>query len=364
MAILLRTTALLFLLVSLLPLSGFAQNDAVVYGALGDRSAPAAWTFRIAFWRDPDLAALVSRQREDSLDDKLWRDPDFAALVSRQHEDSLNEKLSRFGERLKTEMGKELQAVGFGDFTITLIEDYDRLEDERLKGDGFYLLHCDPAMYLLGKAFLETNREEDPYAPLVEEVSPEEAGMYGAAIWVRKDSNIHEVRDLVRRHIAIPHHSSLMGGALQRAALLQGPEPHIREGLTEGTGDYELTTCGSTSDTLFRLATGLATEKPIEAAFLPLQGPGFRLVLRELGLKTIADLPFRVLSSIPTDSLPGFPLLVNTYFLRKHPQLCQHLKEMLLRERFPYRWGEVDVKSMKQLAQDLAPLSSFESIAP
>ncbi len=331
-----------FLFLCLHPLVGSAQNDAIVYGGLGDRSALASWTFRIAFWRDPDLADLVPRKREDSL----------------------VEKLSDFGERLRSEMGAELHDAGFGDFTITLIEDYDRLKDERLKGEGFHLLHCDPALYLLGKTFLESNREEDPYAVLVEEATPENAGSRGAAIWVRKDSTIREIRDLSRRHAAIVHRSALLGGALQRAELLRGPEQRMREGLTEGTGDYELTTCGSVSDALLRLATGLATEIPIEAAFLPLEGPGFRLVQRELGKKSIAELPFRVLSTIPADSLPGFPLLVNSYFLGKHPGICLNLKRFFLRERFPYRWMEPNTGVLNQLAQELEPLSSFESVAP
>ncbi len=336
-----RATAL-FILLSLLPLAGFTQNNAVVYGSLGDRSAPASWTFRIAFWRDPDLADMVARKGEDSLD----------------------EKLSNFGERFKTQMGRELLSAGFGDFTISLIEDYDRLKDERLKGEGFHLLHCDPAMYLLGRAFLETNREEDPYEILVEEVSQENTASRGVAIWVRNDSSIRAISDLSRRHVAIVHRSSLLGGAIQRAALLRGPEPRLREGLTEGTGNYELTTCGSVSDALLRLATGLATEKPIEAAFLPLEGPGFRLTLREMGLKNISDLPFRVLTTFPTDSLPGFPLLVNSYFLRQYPLLCDHLKQMLIRERFPYQWRVPNTGFMNQLAQALEPLSSFESVTP
>jgi hypothetical protein len=261
-------------------------------------------------------------------------------------------------------MGKELHAAGFGDFTITLIEDYDRLKDERLKSDGFHLLHCDPATYLLGKSFLESNREEDPYEVLLQEASPEDTGSQGAAIWVRKDSSIREIQDLALKHIAMAHPFSLMGGALQRAALLRGPDRPLREGLTEGIGDFVVTTCGSVSDAFFRLATGLATEKPIEAAFLPLEGPGVRLVLRELGKKSVDELPFRALTTLPTDSLPGFPLLANSYLIRQHPALRESLKRMLLRERFPYRWDEAGVEAMNQLSRDLAPLSSAESAAP
>ena len=336
-----RATALFFLL-SFFPLTGSTQNEAIVFGSLGDRSAPASWTFRIAFWRDPDLADMVARKGEDSLD----------------------EKLSNFGERFKNEMGRELQSAGFGDFTITLIEDYDRLKDERLKGEGFHLLHCDPAMYLLGRSFLETNREDDPYEILVEEASQENTASRGAAIWVRKNSSIRAISDLSRRHVAIVHRSALLGGAIQRAALLRGPEPRLREGLTEGTGNYELTTCGSVSDALLRLATGLATETPIEAAFLPLEGPGFRLTLREMGLKTISELPFRILTTVPTDSLPGFPLLVNSYFLRQHPMWGDRLKKMLTRERFPYQWMAPNTEIMNQLAETLEPLSLFESVTP
>lgn len=344
MVFVLRATAL-FLFLYLLPLTGSAQNDAVVYGGLGDRSTPASWTLQIAFWRDPDLAEVASRKREDNL----------------------NEKLTQFGERLKNEIGEELHAAGFGDFTITLIEDYDRLKDERFKRDGFHLLHCDPAMYLLGKAFLESHHEEDPYQVLLEEASQENRGSSGAAVWVRKDSSLRDLQDLSRRHVVITNRFSLMGGALQRAKLLRDLTPPLREGLTEGSGDYEVTTCGSDSDALLRLATGLATESPIEAAFLPLEGPGFRLVMRDLGMKSMEELPFRVLSSASTDSFPCFPLLVNTFFSRQHPAICANLKRLLLserRERLPYHWREVNPEAMKRLAQDLAPLTSIESTSP
>ncbi|MBK7496802.1 MAG: hypothetical protein IPI28_15925 [Candidatus Omnitrophica bacterium] len=56
---------LLLFLVFCSPASAI-ENGAIAYEQLAV-STTASWTFRIAFWRDPDLAALASKRSSDAL---------------------------------------------------------------------------------------------------------------------------------------------------------------------------------------------------------------------------------------------------------------------------------------------------------
>jgi hypothetical protein len=330
--ILMRPFITIFLLTGLSPTWSY-ENNAIVYEQLSV-SATASLTFRIALWRDPDLV-LLSKRKEG---------------------DALKEKLALFAHRMAEQFGKELTARGFGDLTISLIQDYDRLKDERLNGSTYQIIHCDPAIYLLGKEFLESNEEEDPYQLVVEEIPPESQAIPEAVIWIRKDSTIQDLRDLRRHHIAVVHRYSLLGGALQRAYLSEDETHPLHEGLLEGAGDYDVTVCGSVSDALFRLATGLATEKPIEAAFLPRLAPGFLLVMREMGFSSPEDLPFRPLKSWQQPNLPGNSLLVHRELSHGNTQFLDDLQKFLTRERFPLRWKIPNFDLLTALKDSLDPI--------
>lgn len=334
----------LFLLLSLfIGKSAFAiESGAIAYEQLAV-STTASWTFRIAFWRDPDLAALASKRSSDAL----------------------KAKISLLAQRIIKEMGRDLLANGYGDISISLIEDYDRLKDERLRGNVFHVLHCDPSLFCLGNQFLSASQEEDPYILLAEEIpGADSTPPSDAGIWVRKDSEISRVHDMERRHVAIVNRFSLLGGAIQRASLLTDPVNPFEESLPQKAGDYDITPCGSVSDALYRLATGLASEKPIEIAFLPLEAPGFSLVMKEMGVKTLQELPFRKISTIPARDLPSFLLLGNRLLVRENQEFWRRLTHFFLDEKFPYRWKAPEGSSLERLDERLKPLFSLGSGQP
>ena len=332
---------LLLFLVFCSPASAI-ENGAIAYEQLAV-STTASWTFRIAFWRDPDLAALASKRSSDAL----------------------KAKISLLAQRIIKEMGRDLLASGYGDLSISLIEDYDRLKDERLRGNAFHVLHCDPSLFCLGNHFLTASHEEDPYILLAEEIpGADSTPSSDAGIWVRKESEINKVSEISRRHVAMVNRFSLLGGAVQRATLMADPSTPLEESLPQRTGDYDVTPCGSVSDALYRLATGLASEKPIDVAFLPLEAPGFSLVLKEMGIKSVEDLPFRTLSIIPSRDLPCFLLLGNRMLVRDNQEFWLHLTRFFLGEKFPYRWKPPDGSSLQRLEDRLQPLFSLGSGQP
>src|SRR5690606_29577906 len=125
-------------------------------------------------------------------------------------------------------------------------------------------------------------------------------------IWVREDSSIRSVvgeqgYDLTYRHVAIVDEHCLLGGALQRARLHSlGNRPFSATG-----EEYPRTSCGSVSDAILRLLTGLSSSwPPIEAAFLPLDSPGYREARDLLGLRRRDPLPIRLLATYEIEDLP------------------------------------------------------------
>jgi hypothetical protein len=296
---------------------GFAYEQIAI-------SPTAPLRFKIAFWKDPDLPP---RTRPSG------------------------DKLRLFARRLIAELGPDLAASGFGDLTISLIEDYDQLWDERWRV-GFDLIECDPAVFVALRTFFQGQAEEDPYELLVEE-EPLDPPPSTATIWVRKDSEINDLAALKRRHVAIVSKYCLLGGAIQKARLSLDLQESLEQGLA--------TECGSVSDAILRLITGVATDKPIEAAFLPLNSPGFRAAARDLGLKTPDDLPIRVLATFEEEPIPGYPLLVRQNLLQLHPDLKEKLRQFFLGEsalgdKAPYRWKEPSVERMKEISKELDSL--------
>jgi hypothetical protein len=315
--------------------------DAVAVNHFG--SGP--FTFRIAFFRDPDLAAQPFGPRRDTL----------------------VEKISLFVRRLTDTLGSDLEKAGFGDLSISLIEDYDRLWEERRRG-AFDLLHCDPAVFLIGEGYLEGGDFDDPYEVFLEESTGAEEPGPAAVIWVRGDSPLRDVRDLAGRHVVAVHRSCLLGGALQRAFLALNPSTHFPEPVEKSGGAYPLTECGSVSDAVLRLITGLANQAPVEAAFLPEQAPGLLLAAREMGLPSSAALPLRVLARIPTEPLPSNLLLLHRSLSEEKPEqragLIERIKAVLLAERTPFRWDEPGIECLGLLRERLGPLSRAREPQP
>lgn len=291
----------------------------------------------------------------------FWRDPDEAAVAALENGDPLHERLKLFARRLIQEASDVLIADSFGSLSVTLIQDYDRLYDERWTGVNYNLLHCDPAVHLEGRGFPSSGRFA-AYELFLEQ-DPDEADARGAGIWVNRESPIEEIGDLVNRHIARVHDSSLLGGALQRAELARHPRVRLRQGFTAGKGDYLATSCGSVSETIFRLITGLATERPIDAAFLPLSGPGFDWALREMNLRSVEDLPIRLLQSYEFEAQPRFPLLISR-IPEISPSLRDRLEQIFLEVKGPFQWSRPSMEYWNRMAERIGVPQRDTEIAP
>ncbi|MCG3199522.1 MAG: hypothetical protein GHCLOJNM_04040 [bacterium] len=289
-----------------------------------------------------------------SLQLAFWRDPDTALLLERHDADTLVEKLNQFAGRLREELGDNLAQAGIGEFSISLIEDYNRLMDERTTGT-IDLLMCEPGVFVLGRNYLQGVVIEDLYEVLLEEAPAGRRAPAEAAIWTRNDSEIRALKDLEGRHVALVHPAALLGGALQRAALAGNQNLRLHPGSDESGGNYQVTACGSVSDAVFRLITGLATDRPIEAAFLPFSAPGFLLALTEMGLETEADLPIRALETFKAEEAPGSALLLNRILARRSPDLVARISDVLIAEHGPFRWRRPDWKAWDRLRETLAP---------
>jgi len=121
--------------------------------------------------------------------------------------------------------------------------------------------------------------------------------------------------------------------------------------------EYERTECGSTSDAILRLVTGLASERPIEAAFLPVDSPGFQVARRALGLRRKEDLPIRLLARFPVEDSPGFPLLIGKYLRTCNPEIGAKLVSFFETQNIPpWRWKETTEEKYGNLQEELAPL--------
>ena len=287
-------------------------------------TATPEFTLRIGFWQDPDL----------SVDAKT----------------TLRNRLIYLGGLLKNGLSDDLAACRFSDLEVYVVDDYQVLREERRSGDFFDLLHCDQATYLIHNI-----GESDPYDVLVEEATSERMDESGAGIWVRADSAIKSVvgkrwQDLENRNVAIVDAGSLLGGALQEVRLTKDPDRPL------SNEAYTRTGCGSTSDAILRLITGLASEKPIEAAFLPLESPGFRLAKRALGLSPREDLPIRLLAEFKTDTLPGRPILAARYLLEGNPHLCRKMAAFFERQSIPWYWKPTNRDRYQDLRAELRPL--------
>jgi len=298
-------------------------------------SLPAIGTERADYYRQiPDSTSV------NPFNIALWVDPDL--LVYNQQ---LQEKIRRFGNGLLDEASAELKAANFGFISIEVLNDYERLLEERKNGI-FELLHCDQAVYLAGRS------QFDLYEVLLEQYREESPSAGAAGIWVREDSEIKELGDLVGRHIAAVHSYSLLGGALQQALLAVTPRSP-RPGEEGNYKPTKYTNCGSASDAILRLITGVATERPIEAAFIPTSSPGLSLAARLLGVDE-SGLPIELLETHPNTRLPGKPLLVSGLLKSEEPALVNCLKTFLVRQRVPYKWQNSGKERFVSLEHDLA----------
>jgi hypothetical protein len=297
------------------------EFSAVYYDSV---SVTPGFTLRIGFWQDPDLSGDAKT--------------------------TLRNRLIYLGGLLKEGLGEDLAACKFSDLEVYVLDDYQVLKDERRSGDYFDLLHCDQATYLI-----HGFGDSDPYDVLVEEATSERPDERGAGIWVRADSAIKSAagkqwQDLENRHVAIVDEGCLYGGALQEARLAKDADRPVSDEAYSRTG------CGSTSEAILRLITGLASEKPIEAAFLPLDSPGFKLAKRSLGLRPREDLPIRLLAEFDTDHLPGRPILAARYLLEGNPPLCRKLAAFFERQSIPWNWKSTNRARYQDLRAELRPL--------
>jgi len=284
--------------------------------------------FRIAFWRDPDLSRL-----------------EYSS-------ESFEEKIRRFAVEIQTALEGPLVEAGFGDIQISVIDDYGSLLEERSFG-RFNLLHCDPATYVLAR-----NEPYDPYTVLMEEASRTPAKSNEAIVWVTAESTYRDPRELVGTHIAIVDSHSLLGGAIQWARLSESlnwskPGP-----------PFEKVRTGSVSEAVLRLVTGLGTEKPIQAAFLPFDSSGFQVAAQMMGLKRTEDLPIRVLTKIQTGPLPGNPLLIDRYEVGPRPNLQRELVDFFTSQKLPWMWEKSSEERYKNLTQILSPLRAMDGDSP
>ncbi len=287
--------------------------------------------FRIAFWQDPDLSRL-----------------EFT------HE-SFQEKLRRFERDFILAMEGPLVEAGFGDIKISIIDDYENLLEERTFGN-FHLLHCDVATYLLPK-----NESFEPYTVLLEETPSEPLTSSHAVIWVTAESTYQEPQDLFGARVAIVDPYSLFGGTIQWARLWKAVG---RLGLGEGP-PFETVKTGAVSEGILRLVTGLGTESPIQAAFLPADGAGFQVAAQMLGLKRTEDLPIRILRKPAGIPIPGNPLLIDRYRLAEpYPGLTQQLGDFFESQKLPWSWKRSDDKRFEPLLQTLSPLRTLEAETP
>ena len=284
--------------------------------------------FRIAFWQDPDLSEL-----------------EFSY-------GSFQEKLRRLGRELETVLKGPLIQAGFGDIKISVISDYESLLEERTFG-RFHLLHCDPAVYLLAK-----NETFEPYTVLLEEVSKKPMTSSQAVIWVTKESTFNDPRDLLQTNIAVVDSYSLFGGAIQWARLSKGMNKI-------GSGPaFQTVSTGAVSEAVFRLVTGLGTENPIRAAFLPAESVGFQVAAQMMGLKRVEDLPIRILRRPTAIPLPGNPLLVDDFLMQSHPELREPLIQFFENQKLPWMWQRSSEERYEPLMENLAPLRSIGEDSP
>ena len=323
-----RRILIIGLALSSLLKAAFGQPAAVVYNPITE-ARPFRAEFKIGFWQDPDLSPNAR--------------------------ESLKNRLRPFSIRMIEKLGPTLAECGFTDLGIYLIEDYRLLHEERLKGD-FDLLHCDQAVYLVGKQYLPPGaREWEPYEVIAEEVLPEGTRKAQAGIWVREDSPIRKAAWLSGkkgRHFALVDDNCLLGGALQMARLA-GLHPSPLSATKE---DYFRTSCGSVTDAILRLLTGIANETPIEAAFLPVDSAGFLKARKALGLAREEDLPIRLLESFEVKNPPGPPLLATRFLLECRADLRTALTDFLSEQRSPWRWRESEASRYQELEEEIAPL--------
>lgn len=295
--------------------------------------------------------STLDSQKEAKFRIGFWQDPDLS-LLQFSH-DSFREKLRLFGRRFEQAMRDPLVAADFGDVKISIISDYETLFDERVLG-RFDLLHCDPASYVLLR-----NVVWDPYTPLLEETSRDPDGSKAAGIWVREDSPHRTPQDLVNKKIAIVAPTSLFGGALQRARLWNAGDRPLREGR-----EFRAIPTGSAAEGILRLVTGLGTDDPIEAAFLPGDGVGFQAAAQLLGVRRPESIPIRRIDEFASDEFPGPPLLINRITLETHPGLGDALAEFFEEEKLPWAWRRTEESQYERLAEILSQLPPIESDAP
>lgn len=306
-----------------------AGVSVVAFNPIIDSSTP-PWSFKIAFWRDPDLSDTL----KERLDYRIY-------LLS---------------NNLKEALGPDLVQCGYRDIEIYLIDDYRDLLTERGKGE-FHLLHCDPAAYLMGRLYPSPGLPHwDPYNQILEEVPPDDPEDRSCGVWVRSDSGVDRLSDLRGAHIAAVDGHCLLGGVLQKASL-SGPA-------ATAVAPFQTTDCGSTSDAILRLVTGLATERPIEAAFLPLRSPGVQKARRAMNLKRGENLPIRLLERFDGSALPGNSLLASRILEQCGPVLLDKLTRFLLEQTTPWEWRTPDPQRFKALEETLAPLFGKGGGAP
>jgi hypothetical protein len=203
-----------------------------------DSSTP-PWSFKVAFWRDPDLS--------DTLLERL----DY--------------RINLLSNSLKETLGSDLIACGYRDIEIYLIDDHRDLLAERGKGEFPPPLRSGP--YRWGGSISPGLEDWDPYEPILEEI-PSEVGGRGCGVWVRADSKIETVSvraPTSRRWMGIASSAVSAKAALAGRSKTGGPSRRPIAGPLRMN---------------LRLVTGLATERPIETAFLPPARRGTKAVGR------------------------------------------------------------------------------------
>lgn len=317
---------------------------AVMYDSITDTTP--GFTLRIGFWQDPDLSGKNPDPSEEEPHPSEETRADYYG------------DLTKLGQLLNANLGDDLAACGFSDLEVYVVDNYRDLREERRNGRFFDLLHCDQAAYLISGM-----GEADPYEVLVEEATKERIDEFGAGIWVRRDSPIQRVtgkpyKDLDDRHVAVVDERSLCGGALQMARLARSATPPLP------TNKYKRTACGSTSDAILRLITGFASEYPIEAAFLPLESPGFEAARKTLGLGRREDIPIQLLDGYKTDGLPGRPMLVARYLQKACPDLTDRLSSFFENQTSPWQWVRPDLPRYRELGAELVQLPDMRDRKP